>query len=125
MTGDEQAPTLGTAERMKRGALKTCPACGQAPLFRGYLKVHPACGHCGEDNGRHRVDDAASYFTVLLVGHLILAPILLIEPLWEMPIWQSLAIVMPVMIGATLIGLPYIKGAVLGALSAVAKTGDA
>lgn len=106
------------SDRMKRGLTKSCPACGQAPLFRGYLKVDPSCSHCGEDNGRHRVDDAASYFTVLLVGHVILAPILLIEPLWHMPWWLAVAIVMPVMIAATLLGLPYVKGGVLGALSA-------
>lgn len=112
-------------ERMKLGFAKRCPICGEAPLFRSYLKVHAHCPHCGEDNGRHRVDDAASYFTVLLVGHLVLAPILLIETLWLMPLWQSLAIVLPVMIGVTLIALPHIKGAVLGALSAVGSSGSA
>ena len=110
--------------RIKLGFTKRCPICGQAPLFRAYLKVHAACPNCGEDNGRHRVDDAASYFTVLLVGHLVLAPILLIEPLWLMPLWQSLAIVLPAMIVATLIALPHIKGAVLGALSAVGSSGS-
>lgn len=112
-------------ERIKLGFAKRCPICAEGPLFRGYLKVHATCPHCGEENGRHRVDDAASYFTVLLVGHLVLAPILLIEPLWMMPLWQSLAIVLPVMIGATLIALPHIKGAVLGALSAVGSSGAA
>ena len=57
----------------------------------------------GKDARRHRVDDAASYFTVLLVGHLVLAPILLIETLWMMPLWQSLAIVLPVMIGVLML----------------------
>ena len=108
------------ALRIRRGLIKTCPACGKAPLFKAYLKVEPVCPHCGEDNGQHRVDDAASYFTVLLVGHLVLAPILLIEAFWLMPIWQSLAIVLPLMIAITLIALPYIKGGVLGALSAAA-----
>ena len=56
---------------------------------------------------------------------LVLAPILLIETLWLMPLWQSLAIVLPVMIGVTLIALPHIKGAVLGALSAVGSSGSA
>jgi uncharacterized protein (DUF983 family) len=111
--------------RIKLGFTKRCPICGEAPLFRSYLKVHPVCPRCGEENGRHRVDDAASYFTVLLVGHLVLAPILLIEPLWVMPLWKSLAIVFPAMIVATLIMLPHIKGAVLGALSAVASSGSA
>ena len=108
------------ALRMRRGLAKTCPACGQAPLFHAYLKVQPVCPRCGEDNGRHRVDDAASYFTVLLVGHLVIAPLLLVEAFWLMPLWQSLAIIFPAMIGITLIALPYIKGGVLGALSAVA-----
>ncbi|MBB5686980.1 DUF983 domain-containing protein [Sphingobium boeckii] len=114
---------LSTSTRIKRGLLKRCPACGDAPLFHAYLKVTPTCPQCGEDNGRHRVDDAASYFTVLLVGHLILAPVLLIEAFWLMPLWQSLAIIFPLMIGITLLWLPFIKGGVLGALSAFAKDG--
>ncbi|MCP4933616.1 MAG: DUF983 domain-containing protein [bacterium] len=42
-----------------------------------YLKVTDNCGHCDEELLRQRSDDAATYFTILILGHII-APLLLI-----------------------------------------------
>jgi len=103
---------------MKRGARLRCPACGKGALFRRYVKVEPHCLSCGEDNGRHRVDDAASYFTVLLVGHVVIAPMLVMQTVWDAPLSLSLGISIPLVGLLTLGALPFIKGAVLGALSA-------
>ena len=50
---------------IKRGLRRHCPHCDSPTLFSGYLKVRPRCPVCGADNSQHRVDDIASYFTVL------------------------------------------------------------
>ena len=106
---------------MLRGLKRRCPSCGRAPLFRRYVKVQPVCPACGADNGQFRVDDAASYFTVLIVGHLVIAPMLAVEVLMDAPLGVLLGIAIPAVGLVTLAALPFVKGAVLGALSAQAR----
>lgn len=109
---------IPVSQAMLRGFKRHCPRCDAPTLFEGYLKVRPTCPACGADNGRHRVDDVASYFTVLIIGHLVVAPALAIPVFWTMPLWASLGIMLAAVGAATLAALPYIKGAVLGALFA-------
>lgn len=109
-------PTFAIA--VQRGLKRHCPHCDAATLFEGYLKVRPTCSNCGADNGRHRVDDIASYFTILLIGHVLLAPALAIPFFWYIPLWASLTIFIGTMTLATLALLPFIKGGVIGALVA-------
>ena len=106
---------------MKRGLRLRCPSCGRARLFRSYVKVQPVCPECGAENGAHRVDDAASYFTVLLVGHIVVAPMLAAEVLWDAPLGLVLGIALPAVGVVTLVALPFIKGAIVGVLSAQAR----
>jgi len=113
------------ATAMKRGFSRRCPACGKGPLFRGYVKVREHCPVCGEDNGRHRVDDAASYFTVLLVGHVVVAPALFFEVFYDAPLALLLGLALPGVGVVTLSALPFIKGAVLGALSGIDRSAKA
>jgi len=109
---------LGFGTGIIRGLKRHCPHCDAATLFAGYLKVVPRCRACGADNGQHRVDDIASYFTVLLVGHLVVAPLLAVPVFWTMPLWASLAIILTGVAVITLAALPFIKGGVVGALAA-------
>ncbi|HEX3918861.1 MAG TPA: DUF983 domain-containing protein [Caulobacteraceae bacterium] len=101
---------------MLRGLRGKCPHCGKAKLFYRYLKVEPVCQTCGHDLDRYPADDGPAYFTVLLVGHLVIVPFLILgAPLiLTTPIW----ILMPaalVSVGAiTLTALPVIKGGVVG-----------
>ncbi|UAK25321.1 DUF983 domain-containing protein [Sphingomonas nostoxanthinifaciens] len=103
---------------MLRGLRRHCPTCDSPTLFAGYLKVRPICPVCGADNGQYRVDDAASYFTVLLVGHLIVGPLIAFPALMALPLWLALLILLPLVAAVTLAALPYIKGTILGVLAA-------
>ena len=109
-------------EAVMRGLKRHCPHCDSPTLFSGYLKVRDTCPVCGAANGRHRVDDIASYFTVLLVGHLVLAPALAIPFFWYLPLWASTSIFLVAMTAATLAALPFIKGGVVGALVATKQS---
>lgn len=114
-----------TWRAMKRGLRLRCPACGVAPLYTSYLKVQPICPHCGTDNGQHRVDDAAAYFTVLIVGHVVVAPMLAFEAIWNASMALVLGIAIPA-VGAVALGsLPFIKGAIVGVLSSQARRAKA
>lgn len=98
---------------MTRGFLGRCPHCRQGAIFYRYLKVSPLCAVCGHDLDRYPSDDGPAYFTILITGHLVIVPLLLIE-VWKAP----LAIVVPGVLIAlaafTLWFLPKVKGAVIG-----------
>ena len=61
---------------MKRGLKRCCPRCGAGGMFTGYLKVAKTCHRCGLDFDSIRSDDVAPYFTILIVGHIVV-PLLL------------------------------------------------
>jgi uncharacterized protein (DUF983 family) len=98
---------------MKRGAMMRCPNCGKGALYRKYLKVQ-ACPACGNDNARYPADDAPPYFTILIVGHLVVAPLLFFPWIWQANTALVLATVMPALLILTLALLPVVKGAVVG-----------
>jgi uncharacterized protein (DUF983 family) len=101
---------------IKRGVRRLCPHCGEGALFMGYLKVRPVCPACGHDNGHYRADDGPAYFTILLVGHLVVAPLLALSFLWSLPPLLIVALGLPIVGAATLAALPVIKGAWIGVL---------
>jgi len=104
---------------LARGVRERCPDCGEGPLFFRYLKVSPACGRCGHDLDQYPSDDGPAYFTILLVGHAVVLPMLLFPFVWRAP----LAIVIPAVLiplaVLTLVALPRVKGAVIGLLYAL------
>ena len=114
MEAPSSPPTLGLG--LKRGLAERCPNCGQGKLYARYLKVEPVCGSCGHDLVRYPADDGPAYFTILIVGHLVVAPLLLFPWIWE----GDPAVVLPLtlipLLVLTLLLLPRIKGAFIGAL---------
>lgn len=100
---------------LKRGLSRRCPACGVGRLFRGYLTVEDVCPACGHDNGQYPADDAPPYFTIFLVGHLVVAPLLAVAMIWRASTLTLLLLPLP-LVGAVTLGLlPFVKGAVIGA----------
>lgn len=101
---------------MKRGVLRRCPNCGEGRLFSGYLAVKAVCDHCGNANDNYRADDAAPYFTILLVGHLVIAPMLTLGIIKTWSLGWLYAVMFPLIATITMILLPFVKGAVIGVL---------
>jgi uncharacterized protein (DUF983 family) len=67
---------------IRRGVAHHCPACGRGKLFRRYLKVEKTCSACGHELARYPADDGPAYLTILLVGHLIVAPLFFFPVVW-------------------------------------------
>lgn len=105
-------PPLLTA--LGRGLAMCCPACGHAKLFRGYLKVVPVCSVCGAPLGRARADDAPPYFTIVIVGHIVIAGMWSVERAYSPPLWVHAAIWVPLTIVLALLLLRPVKGATVG-----------
>lgn len=101
-------------EGLLRGLRRKCPNCGEGGLFAGYLAVDPTCAGCGHDNGRYRPDDGPAYVTILLVGHIIVAPMLCFSVIWEADPMIVAPIALAAVGGATLALLPFIKGGFIG-----------
>ena len=98
-----------------RGFTRHCPNCGRGRLFDGYLRVRPICDQCESNNDRYPADDAPPYVTILLVGHLVVAPMLLLDVIKSWPLWLSWSIFPALTLIVTLTLLPFVKGGVIGA----------
>jgi uncharacterized protein (DUF983 family) len=106
---------------LKRGVLGQCPNCGVGKLFRSYLKVDPICAACGHDNAQYPSDDAPPYFTILIVGHVLVAPVLCFSFILTWPVGLVLALTLPSIMALTLLLLPRVKGAVIGVQWAIKR----
>lgn len=105
-----------------RGLSHRCPSCGGGPLFGRYLKVNAECPRCGHALGRYPADDGPAYLTILIVGHLIIAPLLFFPIVWETSPLYSLPIILGVLTLVTLTALPRVKGGWIGLMYALQVT---
>ena len=99
---------------MRRGLARRCPACGIGPLYRGYVKQQPVCSQCGENLLQYRADDAPAYFTILIIGHIVVPAVLLLEVLYHPPTSLQLMLWIPFTVALAVLALPRIKGALIG-----------
>lgn len=102
------------SEAMRRGARLRCPSCGHGSLFSSFLKVNAHCPTCNEALHHHQADDAPAYFTIFIVGHIIVAAMLHLEQAYAPPIWLHMALWVPAAIIGSAFALPRIKGALIG-----------
>lgn len=79
-----------------------------------YLKVTHTCSVCGTDFSHQKADDAPPYFTILIVGHIVIPLMWVAEREWEWPIWLHMVIWLPMIAILSLWLLPHVKGAVVG-----------
>lgn len=108
-----------------RGLACRCPACGKGRIFRAYLKVAPKCASCGEELLHHRADDAPPYFTMVIVGHLLVGGVLAVEKAYSPPLWVQMSIWLPLAVVMILLLLPSVKGGVVAAQWALRMHGFA
>ena len=101
-------------QSLLRGAWLKCPACGIGSMFRRYLKVADDCAHCGEALHHQRADDAPTYFTIVIVGHVVVSLVLAVEVAYRPPLWLHAALWLPLTGSLALILLAPIKGALVG-----------
>jgi uncharacterized protein (DUF983 family) len=118
MTSPQPFPAAKTAllQAMRRGVLGRCPCCGEGRIFAGYIAPAASCESCGLDLARYRTDDAPSYFTILIVGHMVVPLMLALEMARHPPAALQLAVWLPATLLLTLVLLPRVKGALVGLL---------
>jgi uncharacterized protein (DUF983 family) len=116
-------PTPSFWGALARGAGNRCPACGQGRLFRGYLRLAERCDACGAPLGAIRADDAPPYFTIFIVGHLVIPLMLLAERSGAWSPWGMAAVFLPTTLLLALLLLRPIKGATVGLMMRFGITG--
>ena len=96
-----------------RGWRRRCPSCGSGAMFNGYLSIREECDMCGETFSHHRADDAPSWLTMIIVGHLIAPIMLTVYQTLDLPFWVH-AVMWPFLaMAGVLILLPRTKGAII------------
>ncbi len=112
----ETAQTRPFMTGFLRGLRCRCPDCGEGRLYSRYLKIAPACDACGHDLSVYRADDGPAYFTILIVGHLVVAPMFFFPFMWEASPWLVVPVALVALTTLILVLLPRIKGAFVGGL---------
>ena len=110
----ETLPRRDIKAAMLRGWRQRCPACGRGALYRKFLKVVETCPACGEELHHQRADDAPPYFTMVIVGHVIVGGVLALEKAVAPPSWVHLTLWLPLTVIMSLVLLPRVKGALVG-----------
>jgi uncharacterized protein (DUF983 family) len=114
MPSSLDSPPISLLAAALRGMRRRCPCCGEGRAFIGYLSVADHCPSCGVDLGSYRADDAPAYFTIVIVGHVIVPAMLMLEQSAHPATWVHMALWLPLTLASTLALLPAVKGALLG-----------
>jgi uncharacterized protein (DUF983 family) len=111
---NQQPAARSWKQAIWRGFCGFCPQCGKGRLFRKFLKVADSCNHCGEELHHHRADDAPPYFTMFIVGHIVVPLVLIAEKLWAPPLPAHFVLWTVVTLALTFALMPGVKGAIVG-----------
>lgn len=87
-----------------------CPECLEGPLFDGYLKFASECPSCGFDYHRNDVADGPAVFVILLASIIVVPLALAFQIKLDAPIWLTLLIFVPAIIGVCLALLRPFRG---------------
>ena len=117
-------PLPGLRTLLWRGFRRTCPRCGDAPLFFGFLTAVDSCSACTQTLGNIRADDFPPYLTMVIVGHIVIPLILLSEKLYQPSISLQLGIWLPITGILTFWFLPRTKGLIIALMLHLGLRGD-
>jgi uncharacterized protein (DUF983 family) len=83
-------------------------------MFGKYLKVADTCSACGEELHHHQADDAPPYFTMMIVGHVVVPLVLVVEKIWHPDVSIHFMLWTAVVLSMTFALMPAVKGAIVG-----------
>src|SRR3990167_5105839 len=79
MNDDEDYAPVDFWTALFRGGCGRCPRCGQGAPFGRFLKMQSHCPACNQALEPDRADGAPAYFTILVVGHIVVPLVLIVE----------------------------------------------
>ena len=96
---------------LSRGLSGHCPNCGKGRLYKSYLKLVDHCDYCNEPLGHIRADDLPAYFTIFIVGHVVVG-LMLTAVQFGVPNIVGIPACLGLTVAMTLWLLPHVKGVV-------------
>ena len=72
------------------------------------------CPACGEELHHHQADDAPPYFTMFIVGHIVVPLVLIVEKLWHPALPIHFVVWTIVTLALSFAIMPAVKGAIVG-----------
>ena len=99
---------------ISRGFSRKCPQCGEGRIFARYMTNHEQCSVCDLYFSGHRADYPPPYFTIMIVGHVIIPLALAVKQIFEPSLGMQFLIWIPVLTVSTYYFLPRSKGALIG-----------
>ncbi len=91
-----------------------CPRCGKGKLFRGFIALAPHCDVCGLDFDFADAGDGPAVFVSFAAGLIVVGAALVVDILYEPPIWVHLLISLPLVLILCLGLLRPLKGLLIG-----------
>lgn len=111
---DELDQPRSKTQAILRGLNNTCPNCGEGRLFVRWLKVDPVCSICGEELHHERAQDLPPYLNIFIVGHIIVALLMVVEAMVDLSLTAHLLIWVPLALAMSLAMMQPLKGGVVG-----------
>ena len=72
-----------------------CPKCGQGKLFKDMLGIVDECSSCGLVLKHHDAADGPTFFSLVVVGFLVIGLVALVEIHYAPPLWVHAALWIP------------------------------
>jgi len=80
-----------------------CPRCGRGGLYAGFLRLKARCDVCGLDYGFADSGDGPAVFVIFFSGFVVVFSALLVEVVYQPPLWLH-ALMWPPLILLTTLG---------------------
>lgn len=90
-----------------------CPRCGKGKMFVGFLGLKATCEVCGLDYSFVDAGDGPAVFVILIAGFIVVGAALVVETLYQPPLWVHAALWLPLILVTTLVPLRCIKGVLI------------
>ena len=87
-----------------------CPNCGEGPLYQGFLSLKPNCERCGLDYRFADSGDGPAVFVILLAGFVVVFAALVVEAIYQPPVWGPAVLWGPRILAGTILPLRPLKG---------------
>jgi uncharacterized protein (DUF983 family) len=106
-------PAITPPNPILAGLACRCPRCGKGRMFAGFLGLKPACEVCGLDYSFIDAGDGPAVFVILFAGFIVVAAALVVETLYQPPLWVHAALWLPLILVTTLAPLRSMKGVLI------------
>ncbi len=72
-----------------------CPKCGEGRLFKDMLGIVDSCSACGLVLKHHDAADGPTFFSLVIVGFLVIGLVAFVEINYAPPLWVHAALWIP------------------------------